>query len=99
MLLKDIHTELRTWATHNKLTFSPEKYHLMHFEEHKNGPKSRKPERDKDCASFLKELGLKDLTAEKRKELMPESLKILGVVFDKGLTWQSHVEEVRLCFR
>ncbi|WAO89012.1 Reverse transcriptase domain-containing protein [Fusarium falciforme] len=59
------------------VTFSPEKYNLMHFKR----PYSRGP----DCALIPKIPGF-----SKKPEA---HLRILGVEVDKGLRWEEHIQE------
>jgi hypothetical protein len=70
------------------MKFSPVKYRVMHFQ--KRGTWSKKsqcwllPDLDK----------FKGLTSDQIDTILPESLVILGVAFDKSLTWESHIEKI-----
>lgn len=61
------------------VTFSPEKYNLMHFK--------RPYSRGADCTLIPKIPGF-----NKKPEA---HLRILGVEVDKGLRWEEHIQEVR----
>lgn len=87
-LMAEIHDNLNDWATRSNLHFSPAKYHVMHFEE----PSSRLEAGSSELPG-LKEF--RNISDEQKAKILPDKLVILGVTFDKRLTFTPHVKEVR----
>ncbi|KAF5586594.1 uncharacterized protein FSUBG_12104 [Fusarium subglutinans] len=82
MGLKIFHDEIDKWASSVGLTFSPNKYSVMHFRA-PNDP-------DPPCKLLPDIDGLKD-NPEALKE---EKLKVLGVVVDPALTFAHHISNL-----
>uniref|UniRef100_A0A8H7N5M2 Reverse transcriptase domain-containing protein n=1 Tax=Bionectria ochroleuca TaxID=29856 RepID=A0A8H7N5M2_BIOOC len=80
-ILTELHERLMEWATPRGVKFGPDKYALMHFQRRK----PRKPE----TQPMPKIRGLI------RKHLMKEELRILGVMYDRHLKWDKHIDELK----
>ncbi|CAO2655408.1 Nn.00g104720.m01.CDS01 [Neocucurbitaria sp. VM-36] len=84
-----IHDALDKWANANNLQFSPTKYQIMHFVQ----PSS--PKKD-DQIDLLPDItGFRNLTEDQRRKILPQTVVILGVTFDKRLTWLPHVQQIQ----
>lgn len=82
MGLKIFHDEIFKWASSVGLTFSPQKYTVMHF---------RAPNDPDPACKLLPDIdGLKD----NPEALQEEKLKVLGVVLDPALTFAHHVSNL-----
>ncbi|KAG5811509.1 hypothetical protein H9Q74_005026 [Fusarium xylarioides] len=82
MGLKIFHDEIFKWASSVGLTFSPQKYTVMHFRA-PNDP-------DPPCELLPDIDGLKD----NPEALKKEKLKVLGVVLDPALTFAHHISNL-----
>ncbi|KAL1798048.1 hypothetical protein ACET3X_004654 [Alternaria dauci] len=80
-----IHDMLYVWAANNNLHFSPTKYHVLHF------AKPYSPQKDKGYNLLPSMIGFEDLTPKEREDILQPTIKILGVTFDRRLTWEAHV--------
>jgi hypothetical protein len=89
-MMTDVHAKLFAWAKENNMRFSPGKYRVMHFAQRR----SRKPDPEWKRLPTLEEF--KDLTEGQKDAILPDSLVILGVAFDRFLTWESHIEKVSI---
>ncbi|KLO87799.1 uncharacterized protein LW93_15050 [Fusarium fujikuroi] len=80
--LKIFHDEIIKWASSVGLTFSPQKYTVMHFRA-PNDP-------DPPCELLPDIKGLKD----NPEALKQDKLKVLGVVLDPALTFAEHISNL-----
>ncbi|KAJ6207002.1 reverse transcriptase (RNA-dependent DNA polymerase)-domain-containing protein [Bipolaris maydis] len=81
-----IHDRLYKWADQNGMRFSPSKYHIMHFSRSGQGNK------DEDCKLLPNMIGFQSLSKEEKESILQPTMTILGVVFDRRLTWEAHAE-------
>jgi len=86
-IFKEVHDRLVKTADSHHFKFSPTKYNVFHFVK----PGSRSP--DDQALPKLKEFD--NLTQKEKNDIRPDTLKILGVIFDKRLTFIPHIEQVR----
>lgn len=88
--MKKVHDKLFEWAAANNLHFSPGKYHVMHFVN-----SSAKDPQDEVCNEIPDLPAFRNIKTKKElDDLLPKTMVILGVTFDKSLTWVPHIEEV-----
>jgi hypothetical protein len=87
-LMTTLHKKLFDWAETSNMKFSPTKYRVMHFQ--KRGAWSKKSQ----CRLLPDLEEFKGLTSDQIDTILPESLVILGVAFDKSLTWESHIDKI-----
>ncbi|KAJ6194942.1 LOW QUALITY PROTEIN: reverse transcriptase (RNA-dependent DNA polymerase)-domain-containing protein [Bipolaris maydis] len=83
-----IHDRLYKWADQNGMRFSPSKYHIMHFSRSGQGNK------DEDCKLLPNMIGFQSLGKEEKESILQPTMTILGVVFDRRLTWEAHVNYI-----
>ncbi|KAF4999739.1 hypothetical protein FDECE_11418 [Fusarium decemcellulare] len=77
--LEVAHEAIMSWATRVGITFSPEKYNVMHFKK----PWSREP----DCTLMPNIPGMSGK--------VKDSMVILGVEVDRQLRWYAHFEKIK----
>jgi hypothetical protein len=79
-ILTELHRHLMGWAEPRGVIFGPDKYALMHFLQHKprNGEENHMP----------------DIEGLDQTELIKKKLRILGVIFDRYLRWDEHIDAV-----
>ncbi|KAJ3529987.1 hypothetical protein NM208_g9523 [Fusarium decemcellulare] len=77
--LEVAHEAIMSWATRVGITFSPEKYNVMHFKK----PWSREP----DCTLMPNIPGMGGK--------VKDSMVILGVEVDRQLRWYAHFEKIK----
>lgn len=83
-----IHDRLYEWANQNDMHFSPTKYHIMHFS------KPGKGNKDVNCKLLPKMIGFQGLNKQEEESMLQPTMTILGVVFDRRLTWVDHANYV-----
>lgn len=77
---EQLHARIMVWATDNGVTFEPSKYAIIHFQD----PLKR---RVKEPSRLPNIVGLD-------RDSVKNSLRILGIMVDHQLKWQSHVAHV-----
>ncbi|KAF4445653.1 Zinc knuckle [Fusarium albosuccineum] len=77
--LEKVHNRIISWANGVGVSFSPEKYHVMHFK--------RPWSRDSNCKLMPNIPGIK-------KEVK-DTMTILGVEVDRKLQWHTHITKVQ----